>query len=148
MFAANYWKPFSHVLTFSSVPIIDVSSKNLDSNERGYSLMGKPEDMHTWFFLYDEGLRNPEIIDNEAHNLIQNSYNVGYGSVGSGGFKKVRIRLSSFRNFSRNYFREIIFKKLLSKIFRKNFFFETFFEKYIFKKLFSGNFEKILLAIF
>ena len=34
----------------------DVSAKNLDSNERGYALVGKPEDMHTWFFLYDESL--------------------------------------------------------------------------------------------
>jgi hypothetical protein len=38
----------------------DVSSKNLDNNERGYALVGKPEDLHTWFFLYDESLRRPE----------------------------------------------------------------------------------------
>uniref|UniRef100_A0A0K2TQJ9 Uncharacterized protein n=1 Tax=Lepeophtheirus salmonis TaxID=72036 RepID=A0A0K2TQJ9_LEPSM len=34
----------------------DVSSKNIDSNDRGYSLVGKPEDVHTWFFLYDQKL--------------------------------------------------------------------------------------------
>ena len=34
----------------------DISSKNLDANERGYALMGKPEDLHTWFFLFDETL--------------------------------------------------------------------------------------------
>jgi len=38
----------------------DVSSKNLDSNERGYALVGKPEDLHTWFFLYDETLRRSD----------------------------------------------------------------------------------------
>ena len=35
----------------------DISAKNLDANDRGYALVGKPEDMHTWFFLYDEALR-------------------------------------------------------------------------------------------
>ena len=32
---------------------MDVASKNLDSNDR-YSYEGQSEDMHTWFFLYDE----------------------------------------------------------------------------------------------
>ena len=35
----------------------DISAKNLDANDRGYALVGKPEDMHTWFFLYEEALR-------------------------------------------------------------------------------------------
>ena len=35
----------------------DISAKNLDANDRGYALVGKPEDMHTWFFLHDEALR-------------------------------------------------------------------------------------------
>ena len=34
---------------------MDVASKNLDSNDR-YSYEGQSEDMHTWFFLYDEKL--------------------------------------------------------------------------------------------
>ena len=32
---------------------MDVAAKNLDSNDR-YSYEGLSEDMHTWFFLYDE----------------------------------------------------------------------------------------------
>ena len=32
---------------------MDVASKNLDNNDR-YSYEGLSEDMHTWFFLYDE----------------------------------------------------------------------------------------------
>ena len=34
---------------------MDVASKNLDNNDR-YSYEGQSEDMHTWFFLYDEKL--------------------------------------------------------------------------------------------
>ena len=36
---------------------MDVASKNLDSNDR-YSYEGQSEDMHTWFFLYDEKVHN------------------------------------------------------------------------------------------
>lgn len=58
--------------------VTDVSSKNLDANERGYALIGKPEDMHTWFFLYDESMRAVDPVDNDhAHN-----YNVSYSSIG------------------------------------------------------------------
>ena len=32
---------------------MDVAAKNLDNNDR-YSYEGLSEDMHTWFFLYDE----------------------------------------------------------------------------------------------
>ena len=64
----------------------DVSSKNLDANERGYALIGKPEDMHTWFFLYDETMRvipEPTMDNDHAHN----NYNVNYGTTsGVGGF--------------------------------------------------------------
>lgn len=55
----------------------DVSSKNLDPNERGYSLVGKPEDLHTWFFLFDPSLKK-EIssqgdpgLDHQGHNKQQ-----------------------------------------------------------------------------
>ena len=34
----------------------DIASKNLDANERGYSMYGKPEDLHTWFFIFDESM--------------------------------------------------------------------------------------------
>ncbi len=73
----------------------DVSSKNLDTNERGYALIGKPEDMHTWFFLYDESMRNLDLVDNEAAT----NHNYGYGGTtgsvtstsggGGHGYKKV-----------------------------------------------------------
>ena len=72
--------------------ITDISSKNLDANERGYALIGKPEDMHTWFFLYDESMRvEPE--DNEPmHNL-----NATYGNhTNYGGHNgKHRVDLSA-----------------------------------------------------
>lgn len=76
-------QPFKPLCAFFS----DVSSKNLDANERGYALIGKPEDMHTWFFLYDETLRNPPesvggAMDNDhAHN----NYNVNYTTIGRDG---------------------------------------------------------------
>ena len=44
-------------LGWKLVSSADISAKNLDANERGYSLVGKPEDMHTWFFLYDVTMR-------------------------------------------------------------------------------------------
>ena len=47
----------------------DISSKNLDANERGYSLIGKPEDLHTWFFLYDE-FRKMQVVQ-EAQSQHQ-----------------------------------------------------------------------------
>ena len=52
-----------------------MSSKNLDSNERGYALIGKPEDMHTWFFLYDETMRvlEPDTVE-MTHNLNYSGY--------------------------------------------------------------------------
>lgn len=52
-----------------------MSSKNLDSNERGYALIGKPEDMHTWFFLYDETMRvlEPDTVE-LTHNLNYSGY--------------------------------------------------------------------------
>ncbi len=58
-------------LGWKLVSSADISAKNLDANERGYALVGKPEDMHTWFFLYDVTMRRvtfplvniePEII--------------------------------------------------------------------------------------
>jgi hypothetical protein len=44
-------------LGWKLVSSADISAKNLDANERGYALVGKPEDMHTWFFLYDVTMR-------------------------------------------------------------------------------------------
>ena len=67
--------------------LIDVSSKNLDANERGYALIGKPEDMHTWFFLYDETMRvETEAV--ELHNLnatysAANNYAGGHANPAS-----------------------------------------------------------------
>ena len=80
-------KPDTINLTYHYDPkIADVSSKNLDANERGYALIGKPEDMHTWFFLYDETLRQVEIVDNaEAATNHNYGYGGGGGSVASTG---------------------------------------------------------------
>ena len=47
----------------------------MDANERGYALIGKPEDMHTWFFLYDETMRvlEPDTVE-MTHNLNYAGY--------------------------------------------------------------------------
>ena len=72
--------------------LADVSSKNLDSNERGYALIGKPEDMHTWFFLYDESMREETADTEPMHNL-----NATYGNHTSayGNGKGHRVDLSA-----------------------------------------------------
>lgn len=47
---------------------MDVASKNLDNNDR-YSYEGQSEDMHTWFFLYDDKLATKH--DNmETHKQV------------------------------------------------------------------------------
>ena len=99
----------------------DISSKNLDSNERGYSLVsyidiiyseiktdnmllwlrakylfkifisqfylktGKPEDMHTWFFVYDEYMKrdDPENKDVEKQQHHQQQQQQQHQNVSS-----------------------------------------------------------------
>lgn len=58
---------------------VDISSKNLDANERGYALIGKPEDMHTWFFLYDESMR-VETTESVAE-MHTHTHNLNYAST-------------------------------------------------------------------
>lgn len=48
---------FFSIYISSQVSSADISSKNVDGNERGNALVGKPEDVHTWFFLYDVSMR-------------------------------------------------------------------------------------------
>ena len=48
---------------------MDVASKNLDSNDR-YSYEGQSEDMHTWFFLYDEKIAAKH--DTEQQKQVSN----------------------------------------------------------------------------
>ena len=48
---------------------MDVASKNLDSNDR-YSYEGQSEDMHTWFFLYDEKIAAKH--DTEPQKQVSN----------------------------------------------------------------------------
>ncbi len=66
----------------------DVASKNLDGNERGYALVGRPEDLHTWFFLFDETLvheDNEEVYQQHqyqyrstsAHDITHKGYMIG-----------------------------------------------------------------------
>ena len=63
----------------------------MDANERGYALIGKPEDMHTWFFLYDESMREETDITEPMHNL-----NATYGNHTNYGHNgKHRVDLSA-----------------------------------------------------
>ena len=56
---------------------MDVAAKNLDSNDR-YSYEGLSEDMHTWFFLYDEKIaakheaETQKQVRKSQHNFILN----------------------------------------------------------------------------
>lgn len=85
-------KSLIHYLFVIVFNLADVSSKNLDSNERGYALIGKPEDMHTWFFLYDESMREETADTEPMHNL-----NATYGNHSSayGNGKGHRVDLSA-----------------------------------------------------
>lgn len=65
----QFFTPHYHDIFFT-----DISSKNLDANERGYALIGKPEDMHTWFFLYDESMRVESEDVPIQHNLNTAQY--------------------------------------------------------------------------
>eukprot|EP00090_Calanus_glacialis_P047499 TRINITY_DN9901_c0_g1_i1.p1 TRINITY_DN9901_c0_g1~~TRINITY_DN9901_c0_g1_i1.p1 ORF type:complete len:1078 (+),score=157.12 TRINITY_DN9901_c0_g1_i1:452-3685(+) len=47
---------------------MDVAAKNLDSNDR-YSYEGLSEDMHTWFFLYDEKVAAKHESENQKQQL-------------------------------------------------------------------------------
>ena len=52
---------------------MDVASKNLDNNDR-YSYEGQSEDMHTWFFLYDDKLASKHDTT-ETHKQVKASKN-------------------------------------------------------------------------
>ena len=56
---------------------MDVASKNLDSNDR-YSYEGQSEDMHTWFFLYDEKMASKH--DAEPQKQVQPRSNLLKGN--------------------------------------------------------------------
>ena len=80
------------ILVHFSILHTDISSKNLDANERGYALIGKPEDMHTWFFLYDESMREETADTEPMHNLNATYGNhTNYGNSKHGG----RVDLSA-----------------------------------------------------
>ena len=48
---------------------MDVASKNLDNNDR-YSYEGQSEDMHTWFFLYDDKLASKHDTAETQHKQV------------------------------------------------------------------------------
>ena len=59
---------------------MDVAAKNLDSNDR-YSYEGLSEDMHTWFFLYDEKVAAKHESEGQKQVILY----FNYGMVGRGG---------------------------------------------------------------
>ena len=67
---------------------MDVASKNLDNNDR-YSYEGQSEDMHTWFFLYDEKLVSKselepmKQVNNDQKPCIASSWSFSDAEQGS-----------------------------------------------------------------